>query len=40
MVGLSLEDRGHRIRGVGLVLLHFELELHLLGPALVLQFEH
>ena len=28
LVGLPLEDRGHRICGVGLVLLYFELELH------------
>ena len=29
LVGLPLEDRGHRVCGVGLVLLYFELELHI-----------
>ena len=28
LVGLTLEDRGHRFCGVGLILLNFELELH------------
>lgn len=28
LVGLPLEDRGHRVCGIGLILLYFELELH------------